>query len=229
MHILPFLSPNAIDPLQRLLLHGPAALSDAELMAVVMGGPPGRSLPLMQALLAAHGNHLWRVARCSPAELLRIPGLSPRRCGALLSALHLGLRRAEPYTDTRPHVTNSAAAYDLLRPCLADLPHEEFWMLTLDRGNRLLASTRVGVGGPHGTVADPKTIFKHALDQRASSLVVAHNHPSGQLRPSEEDIRLTGRLADAGRMLDLTVQDHLIVTPTGYYSFADNGVLPRCG
>ena len=100
-----------------------------------------------------------------------------------------------------------------------------FWLILLDRGNRLLELRKVSEGGLHGTVADPKVIFKMALDHRASSVVLCHNHPSGQLRPSEEDIRLTRKLTDGGRLLDIAIHDHLIVASSGYYSFADNGML----
>jgi DNA repair protein RadC len=122
-------------------------------------------------------------------------------------------------------VATSASAYDLVRSVLEDLPHEEFWMLLLDRGNRLLDRVRISTGGLHGTVADPKVIFKRALERRASGLVLAHNHPSGQLRPSEEDIRLTRKLMDGSMLLDLSVMDHLIVVNQGYFSFADNAML----
>ncbi len=113
----------------------------------------------------------------------------------------------------------------MIRSKLIDLPHEEFWLILLDRGNRLLDLVPVSSGGMHGTVVDPKLIFKAALDKRASGLLLCHNHPSGQLRPSAEDINLTRKLAEGARLLDLTVQDHLILGGTGYYSFADNGTL----
>ena len=109
-------------------------------------------------------------------------------------------------------IVDSRSAFDLLQPVLGDLPYEEFWLLLLDRGNRLMNRCKVSQGGMHGTVADPKLIFREALDQRASSVILCHNHPSGQLRPSAEDIQLTRKLVEGGRFLDITVQDHLIVT-----------------
>jgi DNA repair protein RadC len=125
----------------------------------------------------------------------------------------------------RSTVATSASAHELVRDVLEDLPYEEFWLILLDRGNRLLRRCKVSQGGMHGTVADPKLIFREALDHRASSIILCHNHPSGQLRPSEEDIRLTRKLVDGGRLLDIAVHDHLIVAGTGYFSFADNGML----
>lgn len=127
----------------------------------------------------------------------------------------------------RPRVTNSAEAYDILRELFApDLEtRESFWVLYLDRGLRVRSAYKHSTGGLHGTVADPKLIFAGALKGLASAIILAHNHPSGQLRPSEEDLRLTRKLVDGGRLLEIAVQDHLIVTETGYFSFADSGLM----
>ncbi len=134
-------------------------------------------------------------------------------------------RRRDSVVEERPLIATSREAYEVMRPWVADLPHEEFWLLLLDRGNRLLDRVKVSQGGIHGTVADPKVIFREALEKRASSVLLCHNHPSGQLRPSSEDITLTNKLVEGGRYLDIVVQDHLIVGSTGYFSFADNGHL----
>jgi DNA repair protein RadC len=122
-------------------------------------------------------------------------------------------------------VPNSRTAYDILKADLQDLNHEEFWMILMDRGNKMIAKVRASSGGLHGTVADPKHIFKLAVDRGACNLILAHNHPSGALRPSEEDIRLTKKLCEGGRFLDIEVRDHLIITQQGYFSFADQGML----
>ena len=144
---------------------------------------------------------------------------------SIVAALELGQRRRDLNVSQRPLIADSRAAFELLQPVMGDLPHEEFWLLLLDRGNRLMSRFKVSQGGMHGTVADPKMIFREALDQRASSVILCHNHPSGQLRPSAEDIQLTRKLVEGGRFLDIAVQDHLIVTNAGYFSFADNGQL----
>lgn len=144
---------------------------------------------------------------------------------SIVAALELGQRRRDLNVSQRPLIVDSRSAFELLQPVLGDLPYEEFWLLLLDRGNRLINRYQVSQGGMHGTVADPKRIFKEALDQRASAVILCHNHPSGQLRPSAEDIMLTRKLVEGGRFLDIVVQDHLIVTSSGYYSFADNGQL----
>jgi DNA repair protein RadC len=132
-----------------------------------------------------------------------------------------------PQLKLRPQVTSSAQAYNILMPCFDECMdmQEEFWLLMLDRGNKAKALYQVSSGGLHGTVADPKLIYAAALKSLASSIILSHNHPSGQLRPSEEDIRLTRKLVEAGKFLDLPVHDHVIMTREGYYSFADNGML----
>lgn len=127
----------------------------------------------------------------------------------------------------RAQVHNSACVFELMRPLFDECMdfREEFWVLMLDRGNRAKGAWRASQGGMHGTVADPKLIFAAALKCLASSIVLCHNHPSGQIRPSEEDVRLTRKLVEAGRFLELPIRDHLIITREGYYSFADNGQL----
>lgn len=214
-------------PREKLLLKGAAALSNAELIAVLIrsGSSRENAVDLAKRILADAGDDLATLARLGVADLEKFKGMGAAKAITILAALELGRRRRDAVTPSRPLIATSAHAYDVLRPTMADLPHEEFWLLLLDRGNRLLNQCRVSMGGLHGTVADPKVIFKRALDDRASSVVLCHNHPSGQLRPSEEDIRLTRKLTEGGRLLDIAVQDHLIVTATGYYSFADNGML----
>jgi DNA repair protein RadC len=134
---------------------------------------------------------------------------------------HQGVRDVE-----RQRVHSSAVSTELLRPFFSAIDHrEEFWILLLDRGNKTIGVVKISEGGIHGTVADPKVIFGAALVAQATAMIVAHNHPSGQLRPSEEDIRLTRKLVEAGRLLDIQVLDHNIITKDGYYSFADNGQL----
>jgi len=132
-----------------------------------------------------------------------------------------------PQLKLRPMVASSADAYEILKPCYDECMdmREEFWLLMLDRGNRAKALYQVSSGGLHGTVCDPKLVYAAALKSLASSVILSHNHPSGQLRPSEEDIRLTKKLVEAGSFLDLPVHDHVIMSRDGYYSFADNGML----
>ncbi|MCL4282051.1 MAG: DNA repair protein RadC [Flavobacteriales bacterium] len=214
-------------PRERMLAHGAKALSDAELVAVLLrsGTRDLSALDLARHLLNEAGNDLNKLAARTPAELMKRKGVGEAKALAIVAALELGMRRRSTGAPERERVHTSAVAHEVLRPKMADLPHEEFWVILLDRGLRVQAVQRVSIGGIHGTVADPKVIFRMALEKGASCLVLGHNHPSGQLQPSEEDIRLTRKLVEGGRMLDILVQDHLIVTSAGYYSFADNGQL----
>ncbi|MBL7945739.1 MAG: DNA repair protein RadC [Flavobacteriales bacterium] len=214
-------------PRERLLARGAKALSDAELVAILIrsGTPTDSALDLARIILNKADNDLHKLAGLSVNELMRIHGVGEAKAMSIVAALELGQRRRDLTVSQRPLISDSRAAFELLQPVLGDLPYEEFWLLLLDRGNRLMNRCKVSQGGMHGTVADPKLIFREALDQRASSVILCHNHPSGQLRPSAEDIQLTRKLVEGGRFLDIAVQDHLIVTNSGYYSFADNGQL----
>lgn len=211
----------------RLLRHGIDTLSDAEVLGLIVKSPDPyqSSAEFARDIMALKDGTLLGLGRLTIDELKNIKGYGFTRARTLIAAIELGKRRMVMPAVERHTVATSATAYQLLRPHLMDLPHEEFWILHLDRGNRLIRMERMSIGGLHGTMADPKVLFKRALAVGASSLVVAHNHPSGQLRPSEEDIRLTRKLTEGARLLDLSIHDHVIVTTDGYYSFADNGML----
>lgn len=212
-------------PRERLMAQGAKALSDAELVAILIrAGTPKRSaLELAREILAAMGNDLNTLAAATPVELMKRPGVGEAKAMSIIAALELGQRRRATNPRERTRIATSANVFEELRHKLADLHQEEFWMLLLDRGLRLIDTKRISIGGVHGTVADPKVIFRKAIEAGASCIAVAHNHPSGQLRPSEEDIRLTRKLVEGGRLVDIIVQDHIIIAGDGYYSFADNG------
>lgn len=214
-------------PREKLMRLGASSLSDAELLAILIrsGTTKASALDVARNILDQAGNDLHRLGRLSVHDLKKAKGMGEAKAVGIAAALELGRRRRNAEGTARPLVATSASAYEEVRAQLGEQPHEEFWILVLDRGNRLMDKCCVSRGGMHGTVADPKMIFKEALDRRASSLVLCHNHPSGQLRPSEEDIRLTHKLLEGGRLLDIGILDHLIVTANGYYSFADNGML----
>lgn len=214
-------------PREKLVRLGPTALSDAELLAILIGSGTAKAsaLDVARNILELASKDLHRLGRLGVRDLMKAKGVGQAKAVSIAAALELGRRRRDTEGAVRPLVATSAAAFEEIRPVLGEQSHEEFWILALDRGNRLLDKFCVSRGGMHGTVADPKIIFKEALDRRASSVVLCHNHPSGQLRPSEEDIRLTRKLVNGGALLDIGVLDHLIVTSSGYYSFADNGML----
>lgn len=221
-------APTALDELrERMLKHGAATLSDAELLSLLIRHTDTQAevTALARRVLDAARNDLRELGRMNTHDLLAVAGMTTTKALMVTAALELGQRRHHVIERDRARVATSFDADALLRPHLKDLHHEEFWLLALDRGLRVLDTVRVSSGGMHGTVADPKLIFRMALERRASAIILAHNHPSGQLRPSEEDIRLTKKLVEAGKFMEITVQDHVIVCSTGYYSFADNGMM----
>lgn len=214
-------------PREKMLLKGRYALSDAELIAILLGsGSRGESaVELAQRILASVDNNLQDMGKRSPAELQRFKGVGEAKAVVIAAALELGRRRQLSDLRERPRISSSRDAFQIIAPLLADLHHEEFWLLLLNKANEVLTRERLSIGGQAGTVADVKMVFKTALDARATALIAVHNHPSGHLKPSEADIELTRKLREAGNVLDLPLLDHLIVSERGYYSFADEGRL----
>ncbi|MGV3640483.1 MAG: RadC family protein [Adhaeribacter sp.] len=214
-------------PREKLLLKGKAALSDAELIAILIGSgtPKMTAVDLAKSILGKVGNDLHALAALSVEALCKEPGIGPAKAIAIVSALELGRRRKEALTPRKTKITCSQDIFDYIRPHLLDLPHEEFWVILLNRANEVMKKMSVSKGGVAGTVADPKVIFKLALDHLASALVLVHNHPSGNLKPSSADVALTRKMKEAGELLDLPILDHVIFAQTSYYSFADEGAL----
>ncbi len=214
-------------PREKLLLKGTAALSDAELIAILLGtGTASMSaVDVAKSMLQQAGNNLDDLARFTVKDLMKIKGIGEAKAITIVSALELGRRRKDSGATDRPKIAVSKDAYELLKGDLMDIPHEEFWLLLLNRANRVIKKHKISLGGVHGTVADPKIIFKTALEELASGIIVAHNHPSGNLTPSQQDIDLTRKLKEAGKLLEIQLLDHLIVAGKQYYSFADEGLL----
>lgn len=214
-------------PREKLLLKGTSALSDAELIAILLGtGTASLSaVDLAKNVLQHVGNNLDDLAKLSVKDLTKIKGIGEAKAITIISALELGRRRKEIQTADRPKISGSQDAYDQLKGVLMDLSHEEFWILLLNRANRILKKQQISLGGMHGTVADPKIIFKIALEEKASGLIVAHNHPSGNLTASQQDIELTRKLKEGGKLLEIQILDHLIIAGKNYFSFADEGML----
>ncbi|SNC68264.1 DNA replication and repair protein RadC [Hymenobacter gelipurpurascens] len=214
-------------PREKLMQKGRAALSDAELMAILLGSGTAKlsAVDVAKLVLNAANNDLNTLARFSIKELMRQKGIGEAKAITIVAALELGRRRKEADAAARVTITSSRDIHNLIRPHLQDLPHEEFWVILLNRANVVMRSVSISRGGVAGTVADPKLIFKEALEQLASSIILVHNHPSGNRNPSAADIALTRKLKEAGQFLDLPVLDHLIYTDQGYFSFADEGML----
>jgi DNA repair protein RadC len=214
-------------PREKLLRKGTAALTDAELIAILLGtGTTSTSaVDLAKNILQSVGNNLDDLARLSVKDLMKIKGIGEAKAITIISALELGRRRKETDAPEKTKVSKSGDAFALLKGQLMDKAHEEFWILLLNRSNRVIKMQQISLGGVHGTVADPKIIFKIALEELASGIIVAHNHPSGNLTPSQQDIDLTKKLKESGKLLEITVADHLIIAGKKYYSFADEGLL----
>ena len=214
-------------PREKLLLKGRSSLSDAELLAILLGtGTKALSaVDLAKQILQQADQNLHNLARLSITDLTRIKGIGKAKAISIVSALELGRRRKETHPSAKPRITCSADAVDVIKPDLLDLDHEEFWIIILNRANYVLKKIQISRGGISGTVADPKLIFKSALEQSGSSIILIHNHPSGNLQPSQADISLTKNLKEAGKFMEIPVLDHIIVSDNCYFSFADEGLI----
>lgn len=214
-------------PREKLLLKGKAALSDAELIAILLGTGSSTmsAVDLAKRVLLDADYNLHALGNLTVRDLIKIKGIGEAKAISIVAALELGRRRKEIAPDSKPRISGSRDAFDLLRSNLQDLPHEEFWVMLLNRANRVIRKVQISQGGVAGTVADPKIIFKFALEDLASGLILAHNHPSGNLTPSQADTTLTQKLKESGKLLEIQVLDHLIIAGHKYFSFADEGLL----
>lgn len=214
-------------PREKLLLKGTSALSDAELVAILIGSgtPKMSAVELSKKILLQGNNNLNELARLSVKDLMKIKGIGEAKAITIVAALELGRRRKEQDPEEKPKINSSKDAFDLLKGEMMDLPKEEFWVLLMNRANRVIKKKRVSEGGVSGTVADPKIIFKLALEELASGIIVAHNHPSGNLQASQSDIDLTSKLKEAGKFLEIQLLDHIIIANQKYLSFADEGMI----
>lgn len=214
-------------PREKLLLKGRAALSDAELIAILLGSGSRNetAVDLAKRILAAAENHLSQLGRFSIKELTAFKGVGEAKAINIITAMELGKRRRQTEAIERKKLMGSASVFEVLQPLIGDLPHEEFWVIFLGAANRLIDKRCVSKGGITGTMADVRMIFKEALMLNATSILLAHNHPSGSVTPSHPDILLTKKMKEAGNIMDVKVLDHLIVTEHQYYSFADEGLM----
>jgi len=212
-------------PREKLGAQGRRALSDAELIAILIGsGSRDESaVELSKRILHHYDNDLNRLGRASIAELSKFKGIGEAKAISIIAALELGRRRGEADSKPPETIDSSKLAWQVLRRHLVDLNHEEFWLLLLSRSCKLISKELISKGGLSGTIADPKIIFGIALQHQASNIILAHNHPSNNKKPSHEDINLTKRLIQAGNILDIKVMDHLIIADDGYYSMRDEG------
>lgn len=214
-------------PREKLLLKGRAALSDAELIGILIGSGTQNlnALDIAKGILQKANNNLNDLARLGVSDLEKIKGIGKARAIAIVAALELGRRRSDQVPAEKPRITCSEDAWKIMKPLLLDVTNEEFWIIILNRANYVLRTEKISSGGITGTVADPKIIFKKALDALGSSIILVHNHPSGNLKPSEADNSLTKKLKESGLLLEIPVIDHIIFTDHRYFSYADEGIL----
>ena len=212
-------------PREKMMEKGESALSNAELLAILIGSGTSRqtAVELMREILNDCGNHLSELSRKSVAELMKYSGIGEAKAITIKAAAEIGRRRALEVADDRQLMTDADAVYNMMRPIMQDLSHEEFWVLLLNNNARLLKKVKLSSGGMTETCVDIRMLMKEALLAEATSMIVSHNHPSGQLRPSREDEKLTERIFSAGKSMNIRLLDHVIITDGNYYSFAENG------
>lgn len=213
-------------PREKLLQHGVQQLSDAELLAIIIGSGTRElsAVEISRRLLSDAGNNLHELGKQTVSQLTRRKGIGRARAVAILAALELGNRKNRVESEEKTRIGSSRDVFRIFQPLIGDLGHEEFWLLLLNRANRVIGRVRISQGGLTGTVIDTRIILKNALDHLASSIIVCHNHPSGNINPSEADIDITVKIRDSGKLLDIRLLDHLIVGDRAYLSFADEGL-----
>jgi len=214
-------------PREKLLKQGIQYLSNAELLALVIGSGTREmnAVELSRLILSSAGNNLSELGKFSVDDLIKTKGIGVAKAITLVAALELGARKGRSYIGEKVIIKSSQSAFDILHTHLGELEHEEFWIVILNRAHKVIDTIKISQGGLTGTVIDTRMILKYAIDKRATSLIVSHNHPSGNRKPSEADINITKKIKNAAALMDITLLDHIIVADKTYFSFADEGLL----
>lgn len=214
-------------PREKLMLKGKSILSDAELIAILIGsGSRNESaVELSKKILASVGNNLNELGKLNLNQLCSFKGIGEAKAISIIATMELARRRRSEAAVELTKIASSQTIFEIMQPIIGELQHEEFWVLHLNNANKIIAKTHLSKGGMTGTVVDVRIIFKGALECSAIGIVLCHNHPSGNLKPSEADKEITRKIKTAARSLDIIVLDHVIVTQNGYFSFADEGIL----
>jgi DNA repair protein RadC len=214
-------------PREKMIEKGPSALSESELITILLGsGSAAEGADVLARKILTFGhNDLAILARMPYSDLCKIKGIGPAKAVTLVAAFELGRRRRSLEVKQKKKIESSRDVFEYFIQNLGDLAHEEFWLMNLNRNNQVLSLRKISEGGWHSTIVDPKKVFARALEEKASAIIVAHNHPSGNLQPSQEDRKITQKLRRCGIDLELPVLDHLIIASHGYFSFADEGIL----
>lgn len=214
-------------PREKLRDKGKAVLSDAELVAILIGSGSREesAVDLCKRILASVDHNLNALGKLSIKQLMQFKGIGEAKAITIAAALELGRRRRVEDTVNEDKIESSRSVFDIMQPMLGELPHEEFWILYLNNSNKVIQKNQLSKGGITGTLVDVRLVLKNALEVGATALILCHNHPSGTLKPSNADKDITQKLKTAAQSLDIKVLDHLIVTEKAYFSFADEGIL----
>ena len=212
-------------PREKLMLKGKSSLSDAELIAILIGsGSRNESAVDLSKRILASADNLNSLGKMSISQLMNFKGIGEAKAIAIIAALELGRRRRVEDAVDLVKITSSKMVFEIMQPIIGELPHEEFWVLFLNNSNKVISKSQLSKGGISGTIVDIRLVYKLALENGATGLILCHNHPSGNLQPSDADKQITKKLKLAGDSLDVKVLDHLIITETKYYSFVDEGI-----
>lgn len=214
-------------PREKLRDKGKAALSDAELVAILIGSGNREesAVALCKRILASADNNLSELGKLSIKQLMEFKGVGEAKAISIIAALELGRRRRGGEALERKKISSSKSVFELMQPVIGELPHEEFWVVYLNNSNKVIQKNQLSKGGITGTIVDVRLALKTALEVGAVGIILAHNHPSGTLKPSQADKDLTLKLKTAAQSLDIKVLDHLIITENAYFSFADENML----
>ncbi len=214
-------------PREKLLSKGKQALSDAELIAILIGsGSRAESaVELSKRILASINNNLNALGKLTVADLIKFKGIGDAKAISIITALELGRRRRLEEALELPKITGSKAIFEIMQPLIGEITTEEFWIVYLNNSNKVLYKSKLSSGGLTGTVVDVRLVFKKAVELNSTAIILCHNHPSGNLKPSDADIQLTKKMKLGGETLDVKVLDHIIITEKSYFSFADEGLM----
>jgi DNA repair protein RadC len=213
-------------PREKFLLKGKSSLSDSELLAILIGsGSRNESaVQLCQRILASTNNNLNQLGKLSITQLIQFKGIGEAKAITIAAALELGRRRRSEEAVELTKITSSKVVFEIMQPIIGELPHEEFWVLYLNNSNKVIYKSQLSKGGITGTIVDVRLIFKTVFEHNATGIILTHNHPSGKLMASEQDIQVTKKIKLAAQQLDVNLLDHIIITENGFYSFNDEGI-----
>ncbi len=214
-------------PREKFLLKGKNSLSDSELLAIIMGSGNREetAVELARKILASVDNNWHQLSLLSIKDLMKFKGVGEVKAISIATALEIGRRRASQEVMEKPTVSSSNSAYLVLKNHLSDLRTEEFWAIFLNQSNKIIHVAQLTQGGISQSIVDVRILFKTALEHFSTGIIIAHNHPSGNLKPSREDIDITQKVKEAGKLLTIQLLDHLIITQNSYFSFSDEGLL----